>query len=51
MELNREKVPFANAPAHGDRFPYFLNYVEREPEIVAAHFGGMQLLHYHARSW
>lgn len=39
VELNREKVPFAKAPAHGDLFPYFLNYVEREPEIVAAHFG------------
>jgi len=38
-ELNRAQVPFAEAPAHGDRFPYFLNYVEREPEIVAAHFG------------
>ena len=38
-ELNREQVPFTGAPAHGDRFPYFLNYVEREPETVAAHFG------------
>ena len=38
-ELNRTRVPFSDAPAHGDRFPYFLNYVEREPEIVAAHFG------------
>jgi parvulin-like peptidyl-prolyl isomerase len=38
-ELNSEQVPFTGAPAHGDRFPYFLNYVEREPEFVAAHFG------------
>lgn len=38
-ELNRDQVPFTEAPAHGDRFPYFLNYVEREPNFVAAHFG------------
>ena len=38
-ELKSTQVPFAEAPAHGDRFPYFLNYVEREPEIVASHFG------------
>lgn len=38
-ELNSEHVPFTGAPAHGDRFPYFLNYVEREPGTVAAHFG------------
>ena len=38
-ELNARHVQFTDAPAHGDRFPYFLNYVEREPETVAAHFG------------
>lgn len=38
-ELNAKRVSFAEAPAHGDRFPYFLNYVEREPEFVASHFG------------
>ncbi len=32
-------MPFTGAPNHGDRFPYFLNYVEREPEFVASHFG------------
>ena len=38
-ELNRQKVPFSDAPRHGDRFPYFVNYVERGPEFVASHFG------------
>jgi hypothetical protein len=38
-ELNVARVPFAEAPGHGDRFPYFLNYVERDPEFVASHFG------------
>jgi hypothetical protein len=39
VELNAAKVLFAEAPGHGDRFPYFLNYVERDPEFVASHFG------------
>ena len=39
VELNAARVPFAEAPGHGDRFPYFLNYVERDPEFVASHFG------------
>ena len=38
-QLNREQVPFIEAPAHGDRFPYLVNYVERDPEFVASHFG------------
>jgi hypothetical protein len=38
-ELNADRVSFAEAPGHGDRFPYFLNYVERDPEFVASHFG------------
>ncbi len=38
-ELNAQQVPFSNAPRHGDRFPFFLNYVERGPEFVASHFG------------
>ena len=38
-ELNLQQVPFSNAPGHGDRFPYFLNYVERDPQFVASHFG------------
>ncbi len=38
-ELNRDRVPFSAAPRHGDRFPFFLNYVERDPRFVASHFG------------
>lgn len=38
-ELNRQQVPFSHAPRHGDRFPYFVNYVERDPQFVASHFG------------
>ena len=38
-ELNEQQVPFSAAPRHGDRFPYFLNYVERDPQFVASHFG------------
>jgi len=37
-ELNRQQVPFSNAPRHGDRFPFFVNYVERDPQFVASHF-------------
>jgi len=39
VELNRDGVPFAEAPQHGDRFLYHVNYVERTPEYVASHFG------------
>jgi hypothetical protein len=39
VELNASEAPFAEAPRHGDRFPFFLNYVERDPEFVASHFG------------
>lgn len=38
-ELNRDGVPFTDAPQHGDRFLYHVNYVERTPEYVASHFG------------
>ena len=38
-ELNRLNVAFAQAPAHGDRFLYHTNYVERVPAHVASHFG------------
>ena len=38
-ELNRDGVPFTQAPQHGERFPYFVNYVERNPDFVASHFG------------
>ena len=38
-ELNAAQAPFSHAPRYGDRFPYFINYVERSPELVASHFG------------
>ncbi len=38
-ELNRDGVPFTDAPQHGDRFLYYVNYVERTPDYVASHFG------------
>ena len=39
-ELNEGPVPFEESSAHGDRFPYFVNYIERPPQLVASHFGG-----------
>jgi len=39
VELNTDGVIFADAPQHGDRFLYHVNYVERTPEYVASHFG------------
>lgn len=38
-ELNRDRVTFAGAPGHGDRFLYFVNYVGRTADLVASHFG------------
>lgn len=38
-ELNRNQVLFSDAPQHGERFLYHVNYVERTPEYVASHFG------------
>jgi len=38
-ELNSHQVPFSDAPRNGDRFPFFVNYVERDPQFVASHFG------------
>jgi hypothetical protein len=39
VELNRDGTPFSDAPKHGDRFLYHVNYVERTPDYVASHFG------------
>jgi hypothetical protein len=39
VELNRKSTPFSDAPKHGDRFLYHVNYVERTPDYVASHFG------------
>jgi hypothetical protein len=38
-DLNAGGVPFSDAPRHGDRFPFFVNYVERDPQFVASYFG------------
>ena len=38
-ELNAEQISFTEAPQHGDRFLYLLNYVERVPDFVESHFG------------
>jgi hypothetical protein len=32
-------VRFDQAPEHGDRFPFHVNYVERTADFVASHFG------------
>ena len=39
VELNSKAAPFTDAPSHGDRFPYHVNYVERSPDYVTSHFG------------
>ena len=38
-QLTRDSAQFSDAPRYGDRFPFFVNYVEREPRFVASHFG------------
>ncbi len=38
-ELNAESIPFSDAPKHGERFPYGVNYVERTRDHVESHFG------------
>lgn len=37
--LNNDKVPASESGRFGERFPYFLNYVDRERSFVASHFG------------
>jgi len=37
--LNENKVPFSQSMIRGDRFYYHTNYVERNPEHIARHFG------------
>jgi hypothetical protein len=39
QRLNRNSVPFSDAPQYGDRFLYHVNYVERTPDYVGSHFG------------
>ncbi len=38
--LQSDVVPFSDAPKHGERFPYGVNYVERTRDYVKSHFGG-----------
>lgn len=38
-ELNSAAVPFDQSVHHGDRFPYHVNYVERERAYIVGHFG------------
>ena len=38
-KLNTEKVPFENASRYGERFLYNRNYVNREDDEIASHFG------------
>lgn len=38
-ELNRDGAAFTDAPRHGDRYPYLVNYVERTLDLVASHVG------------
>lgn len=37
--LRSNAAPFSDAPSHGDRFPYGVNFVERTHDHVASHFG------------
>jgi len=39
LTLNENKTPFEESVEHGDRFPFHLNYVERTPDSIRAHFG------------
>lgn len=38
-ELNANRVPYEEAVAFGDRFLYHTNYVNKEADLVASHFG------------
>jgi len=37
--LNAARVPFENAPRYGERFLYNRNYVNRDDDEIASHFG------------
>lgn len=38
-QLNAGHVPFYKAPAYGERFPYNVNYVQKDATLVTSHFG------------
>lgn len=43
--LNSKRAQFGDAAAHGDRFPYLINYVDRSEDFVASQLGvGMSSL-------
>jgi len=39
LQLNESNIPFHQAASHGDHFLYHRNYVSKEQEEVASHFG------------
>lgn len=39
VALNADQVSFSEGTAHGDRFLYHVNYVDRDAAFVASHFG------------
>ena len=38
-QLNKQNVPFENAPRYGERFLFNRNYVNREADEITSHFG------------
>jgi hypothetical protein len=38
-ELRRRKIPFSDAPKHGERFPFGVNFVERTQAHIESQFG------------
>lgn len=38
-DLNKKNVNFSDGFKSGDRFPYHVNYVEKDQAIIASHFG------------
>ena len=38
-QLNQLDIPFHQAMAYGDRFLYHINYVKKQPDEIASHFG------------
>lgn len=38
-QLNQQQIGFEQGNRFGDRFAYFSHYIDRDPELIAAHFG------------
>ena len=47
--LNRGHVGFSDAPSHGDRFPFLINYVDRPVDFVASQMGSAMTISLLAR--